>query len=245
MARLHDSWPTSLPASQQPRNPQSESIARTPYHTPGGERDRADPGQRSKDGRITRSAVLGRRLGLAQSRAELLELAFGLTKLLVGQAEPGDKGAKVENSSLRDTRGHRDRWLTEDGQHRWGIELANAVLPEQPRQRRLAQARRLGRGRRHVPQRQNPLGCHVIAQREKLRVVTPELLADPVAQAHALLLEFLGQPRPLAELDHGWVPGQDAAEQRPIRAQPGSCDSGIAPVVLGTGDADAVAQAVE
>src|SRR5215211_8892252 len=31
MARLRDSWRTSLPASQQPRNPQSESIARTPY----------------------------------------------------------------------------------------------------------------------------------------------------------------------------------------------------------------------
>src|SRR4051812_18239590 len=25
-----DSWPTSLPVAQQPRNPQSESIARTP-----------------------------------------------------------------------------------------------------------------------------------------------------------------------------------------------------------------------
>src|SRR5215212_10296812 len=31
MARLRDSWRTSLPASHQPRNPQSESIARTPY----------------------------------------------------------------------------------------------------------------------------------------------------------------------------------------------------------------------
>src|SRR5215210_5114786 len=77
----------------------------------GGERDRTDPGQRTKDGRIARSAVLGRRLGLAQSRAELLELACGLTELMVGQAEPGDEGANVENSSLRDTRGHRDRRL--------------------------------------------------------------------------------------------------------------------------------------
>jgi len=151
----------------------------------------------------------------------------------------------VENSSLRDTRGHRDRWLTEDGQHRWGIELANAVLPEQPRQRRLAQARRLGRGRRHAPQRQDPLGCHVIAQREKLRVVTPELLANPVAQARALALELLGQARPLAELDHARVAGQHAAEQVRIGAQSGRCDPGIAPIVLGPGDADAVAQPVE
>src|SRR3954468_9006789 len=33
MARLRASWRTSLPVVQQPRNPQSESIARTPYDT--------------------------------------------------------------------------------------------------------------------------------------------------------------------------------------------------------------------
>src|SRR4051795_10731897 len=149
-----------------------------------------------------------------------------MMELLVGQAEPGDEGAKVENSSLRDTRGDCDRRLTEDAQHRWGIELADAVLPEQPRQRRLAQARRLGRGWGQRPRRQNPLGCHVIAQFEKLRVVAPELLADAVREAHPLLLEFLGQPRPLAELDHAWVTGQPAAEQRTIRGGPRGCGPG-------------------
>src|SRR5215210_3476248 len=33
MARLRASWRTSLPASQQPRKPQSEPIARSPYDT--------------------------------------------------------------------------------------------------------------------------------------------------------------------------------------------------------------------
>src|SRR3954469_6090711 len=33
MARLRASWRTSLPVVQQPRNPQSESIARSPYYT--------------------------------------------------------------------------------------------------------------------------------------------------------------------------------------------------------------------
>src|SRR3954469_12348564 len=32
MARLRASWRTSLPVVQQPRNPQSESIARSGYH---------------------------------------------------------------------------------------------------------------------------------------------------------------------------------------------------------------------
>src|SRR3954471_15695625 len=35
MARLRASWRTSLPVVQQPRNPQSESIARTPYYPSG------------------------------------------------------------------------------------------------------------------------------------------------------------------------------------------------------------------
>src|SRR4051812_7365982 len=34
MARLRASWRTSLPVVQQPRNPQSESIARSPYNSP-------------------------------------------------------------------------------------------------------------------------------------------------------------------------------------------------------------------
>ena len=40
----------------------------------GREGDRADPGQRTQNGRVSRSAVLGARLGLAQRRAERLEL---------------------------------------------------------------------------------------------------------------------------------------------------------------------------
>src|SRR3954467_8556603 len=36
MARLRDSWRSSLPVAQQPRNPQPESIARNPYHTGRG-----------------------------------------------------------------------------------------------------------------------------------------------------------------------------------------------------------------
>src|SRR4051812_8367573 len=35
MARLRASWRTSLPVVQQPRNPQSESIARSPYDVGG------------------------------------------------------------------------------------------------------------------------------------------------------------------------------------------------------------------
>src|SRR3954468_18151022 len=115
-----------------------------------------------QNGYVARCAVLSARLGLAQGRAELLELACRLMELLISQAEPGDKGAKGENGSLGDTWGHRDRRLAQDAPHRWGSELANAVLPQQPRQHRLAQARRLGWGWRPCPQRRDPFGCPVI-----------------------------------------------------------------------------------
>src|SRR5829696_2959990 len=42
MARLRDSGPTSLPVAHQPRNPQSESIARTPYQIFNGQGVRLD-----------------------------------------------------------------------------------------------------------------------------------------------------------------------------------------------------------
>ena len=151
----------------------------------------------------------------------------------------------MQDGGLGDARGHLDRGLAEDAERRLGIEPADAVLLEQPRQRRLAQARRLGRGRRHRPQRQDPLGRDVVAQLEQLRVVAPELLADAVGQAHALLLQLLGQARPLAQLDHGRVAGLHGPEQVPVGAQPGGRDPGVAPVVLGAGDAEPVAQAVE
>ena len=50
-----------------------------------------------------------------------------------------------------------------------------------------------GRCWREIPQGQDPLGRNILGHREQLRVVAPELLANPGAQAHALLLELLGQ----------------------------------------------------
>src|ERR671939_225220 len=100
--------------------------------------------------------------------------------------------------------------------------------------------RRAGRGWRQCPQLQDPLGRHVLAQLEELRVVAPELLTDAVAQTHALLLQLLSQARPLPQRDHGGIAGLDGPEQVRIRAQSTGRDPGVAPVVLGTSNADAV-----
>ena len=151
----------------------------------------------------------------------------------------------MQDGGLGDARGHRDGRLAQHAEHARGIEPADAVPAEQPGDGRLAQARRLGRGRGRGPERQDPFGRDVVAQLEQLRVVAPELLADAVGQAHALLLQLLGQARPLAQLDHARVADGHAPEQVRVGAQPGGRDPGVAPVVLGPGDADPVAQAVE
>src|SRR5215210_4278645 len=151
----------------------------------------------------------------------------------------------MQNGSFGDTLSHWDRGLTQEANHLLGFYPADPVLLEQPGQRRLAQACGLGRGGRQRPQIQDPLGCHIVAHLEQLRIVAPKLLADAVAQAHALLLQLFSQARPLPQRDHGGVAGLDGSEQVRIRAQPTGRDPGIAPVVLSPSQADAVAQTLE
>src|SRR5687768_15738979 len=92
MARLRDSWPTSLPASQQPRKPQSESIARSPYDTVpadwlcgflGARRiDSADPG------------LSGGRLGLGHGSWRVRVMARVAEHLSIAELEERFRTAK-------------------------------------------------------------------------------------------------------------------------------------------------------
>src|SRR4051794_37608366 len=166
-------------------------------------------------------------------------------ELAVSQAQAGYQRAQMRNGGLGDTLSHRDRGLTQEAMHPLGIKPADPVLLEQSGQRRLAQACGLGRGGRQRPQIQDPLGCDVVAHREQLRVGAPELLADAVAQAHALVLELLRQARPLPQRNHDGVAGLDGPEQVRVRAQSAGCDPSIASVILGPSQADAVAQTLE
>ena len=64
-------------------------------------------------------------------------------------------------------------------------------------------------------------------------------------QAHALLLQLFSQARPLPQRNHGRVAGLDGPEQVRVRAQSAGRDPSVAPVVLRSSQADAVAQALE
>jgi hypothetical protein len=105
----------------------------------------------------------------------------------------------VQDGGLGDALGHRDRGLAEDAERCCGIDPADAVLLEQFSDGCLTEARCLGRGRRHGPQREHPIGCNVVAHLKQLWVITPKLLANAVAQAHALLLQLLRHSEPLSQ----------------------------------------------
>src|SRR5882724_9380923 len=64
----------------------------------------------------------------------------------------------------------------------------------------LTQPGRLRRGRCLVPQIEKPVGGEVVSELEHLRVIAPELLTHAAGQTSALVLQLVGQPRPLAQL---------------------------------------------
>src|SRR3954463_1568205 len=81
MARLRASWRTSLPVVQQPRNPQSESIARTPYDTDFSIRFES---RRDEVGEVARALAVFRRntIELLDSRKRLSNQAEILARSL-------------------------------------------------------------------------------------------------------------------------------------------------------------------
>src|SRR5208337_1545222 len=75
--------------------------------------------------------------------------------------------------------------------------------------------------------------------------MAPELLADAVGKPVALLLQVLGHARPLAQLDHDRVFDREPAEAMPVGSQGVGEHVGIAAIVLGAGDGESIAEAVE
>ena len=170
---------------------------------------------------------------------------MGLLDLAVDQAQALGDGADVGTGRLGGAGGDGERLLAQDGEHGGGVDPADAVCLEDLGDGCLAAAaRRLGR-RYLVPEGEEAVGGDVVAEVEGLRVVAPELLADAVGQAHALLAEVLGHARPFPELDDDRVACLQSTEAMAIGAQGAGEHMGVAAVVLGAGDGEAVAEAVE
>ena len=97
-----------------------------------------------------------------------------------------------------------------------------------------------------LPQGDRPGRRHVAVGRvEKLRVVVHEMLSDAVRDPVAVFDEFLSGAGFAAHLDDVVVGFRDRSEAFRIGAQRRGQRLGVAPVVLGAGGREAVAEAVE
>jgi hypothetical protein len=69
--------------------------------------------------------------------------------------------------------------------------------------------------------------------------------AEPVGKTRALLLQFVGHPRPFAQFDHQWVIDRKPTEGHTVGAHCAAEHAGVAAVILGACHREAVTETVE
>ena len=110
----------------------------------------------------------------------------------------------------------------------------------------LLMARAAAFRRRHrVPQIEEPVAGEVFAEGAHLRIIAPQLVAHAVGEAVLLLFEVVIHARPFAQLDHQRIVDGDAAKGMAIGAQRMAEHQSVEAVVLGAGETEAIAKAVE
>ena len=78
-----------------------------------------------------------------------------------------------------------------------------------------------------------------------LRIIAPQLVAHAISEAVLLLFEVVIHARPFAQLDHQRIVNGDAAKGMAVGVQRMAEHQSVAAVVLGAGETEAVAKAVE
>ena len=199
-----------------------------------GEDGSPDARQRREDLRVTLLSRLPRCRLLAGGELpeQVRERAVRTPELLVEQAEPLGEEPDMRGGGVDDARGRGHRIGTQGGEHPVGLEAPQAVFFQQLGDRGRADSPRgVGSGG-EFPEGQGPVGGQVGPEFEELRVVAPELLADAVGKAGALLGEVVRHAGPLAQLGDRGVEGAELAQAVRVGADGVSEDAGVAAVVL-------------
>src|SRR5438445_9251933 len=212
-----------------------------------GDVDPSEPWTGTQDLDVALLADLPRTVlrGSFDLATELVQPLPSLLDLLINQPHPGGDDADVGGRSLDAAWPDRKRRLPKDAQHGCRIQAPDAVAVEDTRDGFLAYLRGLLRGRDLLPQLEEPIGRHVIGELTGLRVISPQLTAQPVGEASAFLHEFIMHARPFAQLDHQRVVDRQAAKGVRVGAQGATQHIGVAAVVLGAHDREPVTKAVE
>ena len=129
-------------------------------------------------------------------------------------------------------------------QHCRGIEATDTMVLGDAHDRLLGHLCGGGRCRHLLPKREEPIVRDIVGQLDRLRIVPPQLLADPIGQPCALLLQLVGHARPLAQLDHHRIIDHKSTEGLAVGAQCAAEHTGVAAVILGPGDREAIAETV-
>jgi hypothetical protein len=215
-----------------------------------GEDDPSDSRQGSQDRHVALLGLLPRQglslsLALGELGAEDIETAVRLLDLAADQLEASGNRSDVRARRLGGASRHRQRLLPQDPQCLGRRNPPDAVRLENALDAAFANPGGLGRRGRQSPQLKKPIGCQIVADRERLRVVAPQLLAHAVGEPIALLLQILGHARPLAQLNDNGVLGDNLAEAMAVGAHGIAEHMRIAPIVLRPGDSETVAEAIE
>jgi hypothetical protein len=214
-----------------------------------GQDDSPDSRQGSKDLDVVRLAFLFAVRLMIRRHSELLdegiELAPTVSQLAVDHLEPIGDEADVRRGCRDGSRSHDDGLLAEDLDDFCGHETADPVPLEDRRDHSSRNFAGVFRRGNPPPEIEEPALADIVRENKALRVVAPQLLAEPVRQPRPLLLELVVHAGPLPELDDEWVLDAEPAEAVRIGSQRVGEDAGIAAIVLGAGNREAVPKAVE
>jgi hypothetical protein len=207
--------------------------------------DHADPWHGLDD----RDVALLVHLSLGRLRGEILEagLEAGLAglDLLVDEAHPFAEQFEVGDGCVSRARRREDRRASQQLQNLVGVGPTDAVVLQQ-----LVDASWPCRDcccvmRDQPEQARSPVFARIRRHGEECREVARELSAHLVDDRVAVTLQLVVHARPLAEFDDlGWLRGE-SAEQVAIGPQRVGEHHGVAPIVLGPGDGEAIPEAIE
>ncbi len=190
--------------------------------------------------------------------SEGIQLAVRFFDLGVHKADAGNERLDVGAGGFGRTGSNLHRRFAQHIQHMGSIEAPDAIALQQFAYRPLADARGLaGRGRK-LPQLKQPCGANVFFEflhggvtlllryraSRYLSAIAPKLLAKAVGKPVALRAKIACDAGPLAQLDNSGIEGRQQPEAVRVGTQGGGHYFGVAAVILGSGQREAVPEAI-
>jgi hypothetical protein len=169
---------------------------------------------------------------------------MGFLELRVYKADARNECFDVGAGGFGRSGGNLHWRLAQCRKHMGGIEAPDAMAFQQLGGSCLVDAHSLGRRGYQFPQFQQPLGAKVCLELQHGGKVAPKLLAQAVGEPVTLSAKIACDAGPLAQLDNSGIEGGQQAEAVRIGAHRRSHDLGVAAIVLGSCQGEAVPEAI-